>query len=65
MTEQNESVENHATVDNTESAGQDCSWSLGVRVHAGLSLETGNPCMVCLKNVLKKSSTFINYDISC
>lgn len=42
MTEQNEIAENHATVDNMESPpGQGCRRSSGVRVHAGLSLETG------------------------
>lgn len=47
MTEQNDTVENHNTVDNTEGLlGQDCICSSGVGVHVGLNLETG-ACVQC------------------
>ena len=50
MTKQNDIVENHHTVDNTESLlRQDGIWSSGVRVPTRLSLGTG-----ALYGVLKK-----------
>ena len=66
MTKQNDIVENHHTVDNTESLlRQDGIWSSGVRVPTRLSLGTGALYGVLKKNALKKLSTFTDYEISC